>query len=220
MNKVFQQRVIKVLEQLSVQYPNPKTELTYVNPYELLMAVILSAQCTDVRVNQTTPALFKHFPTAASMAKARPSEVEAIIKSCGFFRAKTKAMIGCCQQIVERFGGIVPHTLEELVTLPGVGRKTASVVLNQAFDIPAIAVDTHVGRVANRLGWAHSDDPFKVEMELRELVPQEHWTNINGTLILHGRRCCQARKPRCFECSVAKLCPFEPKTLNATTAKR
>lgn len=194
----------KILEK---HYPNPKTELTYDGPFQLLAAVILSAQCTDARVNQVTPVLFKRFPTAKKMMQGPASELEKIIHSCGFYRAKTKSLMSMSKDIVEKFGGDIPDTLEELVQLAGVGRKTASVVLNQAFDKPAIAVDTHVLRVSQRLGWAKTKTPEKIEMELRELLPENLWAAVNGTLILHGRKLCKARKPLCTECPVRKRCP-------------
>ncbi len=197
-----------VFEALSALYPDIETELTYRNPFELLVAVILSAQCTDVRVNLTTPALFAKYPTPAKLAAAKPAEVEKLIHSCGFYRAKTKNIIACARSLVENFGGEVPKTLEELITLGGVGRKTASVVLNQAHGLPAIAVDTHVKRVANRLGWAHCEDPVKIEWQLRELLPENLWATVNGLFIFHGRRLCKSRKPLCAECPVTTHCAF------------
>jgi endonuclease-3 len=202
--EVFE-RVFRVLR---MRYPDWKTELFYENPFQLLVAVILSAQCTDERVNKTTPALFRRFPTAEFLAKAKTSDVERLIHSCGFFRMKAKAIIGVAMQLMECFRGEVPRTIEELITLPGVGRKTASVVLNQAFGLPAIAVDTHVKRVSRRLGWAKSEDPQKIEFELRAAISERHWAQINGMLILHGRRVCKARKPLCMDCCVKNDCPY------------
>lgn len=203
----------RVFELLSDFYGDPQTELTYQNPYQLLIAVILSAQCTDARVNLTTPALFKRFPTPQSLARAKPGEVEKIIHSCGFYRMKTKSIISTSKDLVERFDGKVPNTLEELTSLHGVGRKTASVVLNQAFDLPAIAVDTHVKRVSNRLGWAHSENPDVIERQLMELLPKSLWASVNGLLILHGRRICKARKPNCPECPISKYCDYYQRSL-------
>lgn len=212
----------KVFKQLTDLYGEAKTELTYEDPFQLLVAVILSAQCTDERVNLTTPALFARFPTADRLAKASLPEVEKLIHSCGFYRAKAKAITQTARDLVEKFNGRVPHTLEELTTLRGVGRKTASVVMNQAFDLPAIAVDTHVSRVSQRLGWASHTDPVKIEMQLRDLIPMPLWAKVNGLLILHGRRICKARKPLCNECPVNHACmyfqsglaeePLSPKT--------
>lgn len=204
-------QVTDIIEQFKEHYPEPKTELTYEGPFQLLVAVVLSAQCTDVRVNQVTPALFAKYPTAEKLARAKQKDVEKIIHSCGFYRAKARNIISAATDIVKKFGGQVPQTLEELITLGGVGRKTASVVLNQAFDEPAIAVDTHVNRVANRLGWASEDDPVKVEFQLRELLPKEVWSVVNGMLILHGRRLCKARKPLCEKCFLQTTCPYAQK---------
>lgn len=197
-----------VFLQLSKLYPDTRTELTYRNEWELIVAVILSAQCTDKRVNLTTPALFARFPTPESLAAAKPREVEKLIHSCGFYRQKTKSIQSASADLVEKFGGKLPRTIEELTQLRGVGRKTASVVLNQAFGIPAIAVDTHVKRVSLRLGWATHPDPEKIEFELRELLPEKYWAQVNGMLILHGRRVCNSRKPECHRCPVSSYCVF------------
>ncbi len=205
---VSQSDIQKVFEILSGEYGSAKTELTYDSPFQLIIAVILSAQCTDARVNMTTPALFAKYPTAKDLAKANQKDVEKIIHSCGFYRAKAKNIISCAKSIVEKFGGEVPRTLEELITLGGVGRKTASVVLNQAFGLPAIAVDTHVKRVSNLLGWASSEDPVKIEFELRDLLPQGLWSDVNGLLILHGRKICKARKPACPDCPISAYCSY------------
>lgn len=195
-----------VMKTLLERYGTFETELQYDNPFQLLISVILSAQTTDQRVNSVTPVLFADFPTPQTMAEAELPELEAIIRPTGFFRQKAKMIRGTAKSLVENFGGRVPETLDELITLSGVGRKTASVVLNQVFDVPAIAVDTHVRRVALRLGWASSYDPEKIELELKALVPKELWSAINGLLILHGRRLCGARKPLCEECPVRKHC--------------
>jgi endonuclease-3 len=206
--KPDQNEVLQVFEHLSGAYPNAKTELTYEDPFQLLVAVILSAQCTDARVNKTTPELFRHYPSPQAMAEAPLPKLEALIKSCGFYRMKAKSIQGAARDLIERFQGEVPRRMEDLVTLAGVGRKTASVVLNQAFDLPAIAVDTHVNRVANRLGWAHSPKPEKVEEQLKALIPMELWSQVNGLLILHGRRLCKARKPACDQCMIRQWCVF------------
>jgi endonuclease III len=212
--------VLDVFTRLKKEYPDAKTELTYESPFQLLVAVILSAQCTDQRVNLTTPALFKRFPTPKALAKATQSEVETLVKSCGFYRMKAKAIIKTAKDLTEHFNGNVPGTLEELVTLSGVGRKTASVVLNQAFDVPAIAVDTHVKRVSHRLGWSHTSDAVKIEHELRDLIPIQHWSEVNGLLILHGRRICKARKPLCLECPVNHACVFFKTEFKASDRSR
>lgn len=198
---------LKIFDVLKEDYPNPRTELFFQDPFQLLIAVILSAQCTDERVNSVTPNLFRLFPTPQKLAKAESKEVEKIIHSCGFYKNKTKAIIHTSQNLVSRFGGKVPETMDELTSLSGVGRKTASVILNQAFDKPAIAVDTHVARVSFRLGWTKSKNPEIIERDLKKLLPENLWALVNGTLILHGRRICKARKPLCSECRISKFCP-------------
>jgi endonuclease-3 len=195
-----------VMQTLLDRYGTFETELHYRNPFELLVAVILSAQTTDERVNQVTPALFAAYPTPERLAEAPLPELEAIVRPTGFFRQKAKRIRATARSLVDRFGGVVPSNIDDLVTLPGVGRKTASVVLNQAFDVPAIAVDTHVRRVALRLGWAKAYDPETIEQELMATVPRELWSAINGLLILHGRRLCSARKPLCPECPIREHC--------------
>lgn len=207
-NRPSGESVSRVLQALHMVYPGARTELKYEDPFQLLVSVILSAQCTDDRVNQVTPILFAKYPGPSELGSAKSQDVEKIIHSCGFFRVKAKSIIGASQSLVEKFNGEVPKTLEDLVTLRGVGRKTASVVLNQAFDIAAIAVDTHVKRVSCRLGWASSSDPTKIEFELRELIPMNLWIQVNSLLILHGRRICKARKPLCERCSVTEDCFF------------
>lgn len=204
---VSRDSALKVFSILEQDYPNPKTELYYEDPFQLLIAVILSAQCTDARVNSVTPELFKRFPTAATLAKAPAKEVETLIHSCGFYKNKTKAIIQTSKSLIEKFDGTVPDSMEELISLAGVGRKTASVILNQAFDKPAIAVDTHVARVSFRLGWTKSKNPLIIERDLRQLLPEPLWALVNGTLILHGRRVCKARKPVCSQCRIASFCP-------------
>jgi endonuclease III len=189
-------------------YPDAHTELTFKNPLELLIATILSAQCTDKRVNLVTPALFKKYRTAKDYATAPPAELEKAIRSTGFFRSKTKSIRGATSKIVEKFAGQVPSTMEELRELPGVGRKTANVMLGNAFGKnEGIVVDTHVIRLSQRLGLTKKKDAVKIELDLMKLVPREHWTNWSHWLIWHGRRRCYARRPDCFNCEVFKLCP-------------
>jgi endonuclease-3 len=192
---------------LAERYPDAHCELDFSTPLELLVATILSAQSTDKRVNLTTPALFARFRTAADYAGADRAELEEMIKSTGFFRAKTDALIKLGARLVADFGGEVPNRLDQLVTLPGVGRKTANVVLGNAFDIPGITVDTHVGRLAGRFGWTASDDPLVIERDLAALFPRKDWTMLSHRVIFHGRRTCHARKPACGACPVAALCP-------------
>jgi endonuclease-3 len=192
---------------LTETYPDIHCELDFKNPLELIVAVVLSAQCTDKRVNQLTPALFKKYKTAADYAKASLPEIEEFIYSAGFHHAKARHLKGLGSRIVEEFDGKVPATLEELITLPGVGRKTANVVLGHAFNIPGITVDTHFGRLSRRFEWTTSEDPVKVEHEVGELIPQKEWTNLSQRMIWHGRRICHSRKPACGACPVAKMCP-------------
>jgi endonuclease III len=212
--------VLGVMAQLSQLYPNHSTELSFEGPFQLLAAVILSAQCTDERVNQTTPALFAAFPTPAAMAEAEESELEKLVYPCGFYRMKARALKEMATSIEENFQGKVPETMEGLVSLRGVGRKTASVVLNQAFGHPAIAVDTHVKRVAKRLGWTHHEDPVKIESDLKGLLPSEHWGSVNGLLIHHGRRSCKARKTLCVTCPLQTGCAFFQASKTSATMKR
>jgi len=189
-------------------YPDAHTELNFKNPLELLIATILSAQCTDKRVNMVTPALFKKYRTAKDYARASQSELEKAIKSTGFFRSKTKSIRGATSAIVEKFGGKVPSTMEKLCELPGVGRKTANVVLGNAFGKnEGIVVDTHVMRLSQRLGLTKQIDPVKIEFGLMKLVPRQHWTNWSHWLIWHGRRRCYARRPDCVNCEIFHLCP-------------
>jgi endonuclease III len=200
-------RAAAVLDGLRDLYPDAKTELDFVTPFQLVIATLLSAQATDVSVNAATPALFARYPTAEAMAAATPEEVEPFIKTIGLYRNKAKHAVAAARLIETRFGGEVPRTAEELVTLPGVGRKTANVVVANAYGIPAIAVDTHVGRLARRLGFSRHEDPDKVELDLQKLFPPEQWVFVHHALILHGRRVCLARKPACERCAVAALCP-------------
>ena len=196
-----------IYRQLSKNYPNVKCELDYKNAFQLLVATVLSAQCTDKRVNQTTPALFKKYPNPQKMAKADLKDIQSLVKSTGFFRAKAKNIKGLSNKIMEEFNGMVPSNLEDLITLPGVGRKTANVVLGHAFGIPGITVDTHFGRLSRRFGWSKQNNPVKVEFEVGELIPQKEWTNLSQRMIWHGRRVCHSRKPACGACALAKLCP-------------
>jgi endonuclease-3 len=192
---------------LTKTYPNVRCELDYKNPYQLLVATVLSAQCTDKRVNQTTPALFKRYGSIRKMAAADLKELEQLVKSTGFFRAKAKNIKKLSKKIIHDFKGVVPNNLEDLITLPGVGRKTANVVLGHAFGTPGITVDTHFGRLSRRFGWSKQKDPVKVEFEVSELIARNEWTNLSQRMIWHGRRVCHSRKPACGACSLAKLCP-------------
>lgn len=196
-----------IYQRLVKTYPKAHCELNFESPLQLLAATILSAQCTDDRVNMVTPALFAKYPTAADLASANQTELETVIKSTGFYRNKAKSLIGLGQALVTRFGGEVPRTLEELVTLPGVGRKTANVVLGNAFDTPGITVDTHVGRLSRRFGWSKHTDPEKVEQDIMNLFAPKYWTQLSQVMIWHGRRRCHARKPACGACPIDDLCP-------------
>jgi endonuclease III len=196
-----------VAKLLAKEYPDADCELDFRNAYELLVATILSAQCTDIRVNQVTPTLFANYPDAVSLAAADRAALEDLIRSTGFFRQKAQSLQGMAQRVCTHFGGQIPGSLKELVTLPGVGRKTANVVLGYAFDIPGITVDTHVGRVARRLGWTTATNPDRVEAELMELWPRRDWTILSQRLIWHGRRTCFARRPACERCPLVHLCP-------------
>lgn len=203
----FKQRTRRLQRGLAKLYPDAHCALHFNNPLQLLIATILSAQCTDVRVNMVTPALFAHYPDARTLAEADSAELETMIQSTGFFRNKAKSIKGCCKAIVEKHGGQVPETMEELVPLPGIGRKTANVILGNAFGVPGIVVDTHVGRLARRMGMTKHDDPEKVERDLMKVVPKKDWTMFSHQMIFHGRQVCQARKPNCEGCSLAKDCP-------------
>ncbi len=200
-------RARKINRELAQLYPDAHTELDFSNPLELSVATILSAQCTDKRVNEVTPAVFAKFRTAANYAAADRAELEEMIRPTGFYRNKTNSLIKLGQMLVERFDGEVPHTLEELVTLPGFGRKTANVVLGNAFGIPGITVDTHFGRLVRRWHWTDSTDPVKVEHEVGALFPKREWTILSHRVIWHGRRVCHARKPACGACALARWCP-------------
>ncbi|MDA8309525.1 MAG: endonuclease III [Actinomycetota bacterium] len=199
-----------VTSRLAAEYPGSAKELCalrHENPFQLLVATILSAQTTDVRVNLVTPALFAAYPDAASLAHADPEKLEELIRSTGFFRAKARSLLGMAQALVERFGGEVPAEMDDLVTLPGVGRKTANVVLSVAFGKPGFAVDTHVARLSRRLGFTTSSDPDVIERDVDALVPPEEWGTLSLRLILHGRAVCLARAPRCGTCVLADVCP-------------
>jgi len=200
-------RVQAILEGLRELYPDARCALDFTTPLQLLIATILSAQCTDERVNKVTPELFATYPDAAAFAAADPTALEQAIHSTGFFRNKAKSIREACADIVQKFGGEVPRTLEELTALRGAGRKTANVVLGNAFGIPGVVVDTHVARLSQRLGLTNQKDPVKIEHALMKVVPRERWTLFSHWLILHGRETCNARKPRCSECALAPDCP-------------
>ncbi len=200
-------RARRIDRTLAEMYPDAHTELNFSSPLELLVATILSAQTTDKRVNMTTPTLFARYPTAADYAAADRDELEKIIQSTGFYHAKANSLIGLGRALCDRFGGEVPPRLGDLVTLPGVGRKTANVVLGNAFGIPGITVDTHFGRLARRFGWTASTDPVKIEAEVATLIPRRDWTDLSQRMIWHGRRVCHARRPACGACGLARLCP-------------
>jgi endonuclease-3 len=208
----------RIIHQLFTQHPNADTELHYSNPYELLVATILSAQCTDERVNQVTPALFRGYPNARALARATTDELEPQIQSTGFFRAKSRSLLGMSTEVVERHSGEIPKTMEELTALPGVGRKTANVVLGHALGVPGLPVDRHVLRVSNRIGIAKSDDPVIVEQQLNAALPPEEWTQASDTLILHGRRICKPR-PLCDRCVVRSDCNYYEATQRAAVRR-
>ena len=202
-------RAPELLERLGALYPHATCSLDWRTPYELLVATMLSAQCTDARVNLVTPALFERFPDAAAAAAVEPAEVEPYVQSTGFFRNKAKAIVGASRLLMERHGGEVPRTMEELLVLPGVARKTASVVLAWCFGINAgVTVDTHVSRLAQRLKLSRHSEPRRIEPDLMKLVPQAHWQDLSIRLIFHGRAVCTARSPRCGSCPIADLCPM------------
>jgi endonuclease-3 len=200
-------RARRINRELTAAYPDAHCELDFTTPLELLVATVLSAQTTDKRVNEVTPVVFAKYRTAADYAAADRAELEDIIRSTGFFRAKTNSLINLGQALCDRYGGEVPAKLADLVTLPGVGRKTANVVLGNAFGVPGITVDTHFGRLSRRFGWTAEDDPVKVEHEVGALIPRKEWTMLSHRLIWHGRRVCHARRPACGACPVARWCP-------------
>ena len=207
-------RVAQILQKLDEAYPNAACELKHDNAFQLLISTILSAQCTDVRVNQVAETLYKKYPDAQAFAYATPSELEQDIRPTGFFRNKTKSVIGASKAILEKFGGQVPRTMEEILTLPGVARKTGNVVLGTAYGIASgVVVDTHVLRLSNRLDLSHNEDPKKVEADLMTILPREKWIQFSHQMIWHGRRVCHARKPRCIECNMESLCYAKDKTI-------
>ena len=210
-------RVKEIIKILSKEIPDSRIALRSSNPLELLIATILSAQCTDIKVNQVTVDLFKKYRSAKDYAESNLAKLEEEIRPTGFYRNKAKSLQKCGQELVKRFNGEVPKTLEELVTLPGVGRKTANVILGNAFRIPGIVVDTHVHRVSQRIGLTKNDDPVKIEFDLMEIAPKEEWTHFSNLLVWHGRRTCAAKKPLCGTCPIGNLCDYGSKILN--TAK-
>ncbi|MEG0251454.1 MAG: endonuclease III [Christensenellaceae bacterium] len=201
----------EIIKRLRTEYVGVKSALDFKSAYQLLVATILAAQCTDVRVNIVTKELFLKYPSPKELSIASAAEVEGYIKTCGLYKNKAKNLVACAQKLMSDFGGEVPHTREELTTLAGVGRKTANVVLSNAFGIPAFAVDTHVKRVSNRLGFAHSDNPDKVEEELTKIFKREDWADAHHWLIWHGRKICKAQKPLCEQCCVKEVCPYYKK---------
>ena len=203
-----QEQVNEIVRLLLAEYPLADCTLDWKKDYELLFSVRLAAQCTDERVNQVTPALFARFPTLEAFAEADVAEVEEYVHSCGFFRAKARDIVACANVLLEKHGGQLPRTMEELTALPGVGRKTANVVLSVGFGHQRIAVDTHVFRVANRIGLVHEKDVLKTELSLMECIPEERWSRTHHSLIFHGRQCCDARKPKCDECPINTLCEY------------
>ena len=200
-------RVLEIVKRLRKAIPDAKIALRFKNPLELLVATILSAQCTDQRVNMVTESLFKKYKTTSDYARANLKTFEKEIHSTGFYKAKAKSIIGCAKELVRRFDGKAPNRMEDLVTLPGVGRKTANVILGNAFDVPGIVVDTHMKRVAFRLGFTGETDPDKIEFELNKIVPEKDWIEFSHLIIWHGRLSCFARKPKCADCAVNSLCP-------------
>jgi endonuclease III len=202
-----QARARKILDLLAGAYPDAKCALNFADPFQLLVATILSAQCTDERVNMVTPALFKKYPTARELSRARTPSLEKEIRSTGFFRAKSRSLLGMARGLVEQHGGQVPDDREALMALPGIGLKTANVVLGNAFGVPGLTVDTHLGRLVRRFGWTAEEDPVKVESEVAELVPKKEWTDFSHRVIFHGRRVCHAKKAACGACGLARWCP-------------
>jgi endonuclease-3 len=200
-------RAAAIAARLAVAYPGVDCPLTHRNTFELLIAVILSAQCTDAAVNKATPALFQRYPTPQALSRAPTADIEALIRTLGLFRAKAKSLKRCAEQLVQQFGGEVPSAMEDLTTLAGVGRKTANVIRGHAFDFPGIAVDTHCKRLARRLGFTRAVDPAKIERDLSRILPPKEWTGFSHRLILHGRAICHARKPSCSKCDLNSLCP-------------
>jgi endonuclease-3 len=212
------EKVPHILALLDRYYPEAHVTLNFTNPLELLVATVLSAQCTDVRVNQVTPALFKRYPTAKDYAAAPLAELEDMIRPTGFYHNKAKSLKALCQALVEGYGGEVPASLEELVKLPGVGRKTANVILGNAFGVPGIVVDTHLGRVAQRLGLTREKDPVKIEFDLMALIPKDRWVKFSHQMIWHGRQICESRRPKCAQCPLLPHCDAGPKFLKGSKA--
>ena len=213
-NDELRTRACEIAARLARDIPEVKTPLVHRNPFELLMATILSAQCTDEQVNRVTPALFARYPNAASLARAPLKSIEKMIRSLGLFRGKARALKEASRKLLEQHGGEVPATMTELRRLKGVGRKTANVILGHAFGIPGVVVDTHVKRVSRRLGLTGESDPDNIERDLMKILPEEQWTSFSHRLILHGRRTCHARKPRCPECPIDDLCPSNASVLS------
>lgn len=212
--KTDPKRVAAILKGLDEAYPNAVCELNHENAFQLLVATILSAQCTDVRVNQVTATLFKKYPTPEAFAHANPSELEQDIRPTGFFRNKTKSVMGASRAILERFGGEVPRTMAEMLTIPGAARKTSNVVLGTAYGIASgVVVDTHVMRLSNRLDLSHNEDPKKIEQDLIKILPQDRWISFSHQLIWHGRRVCYARNPKCVDCNLESICTSKDKTI-------
>jgi endonuclease III len=200
-------RARKMAKILAETHPDAHCELDFTTPLELAVATVLSAQTTDVRVNQVTPTLFKLYPTAADYAAADRTALEELLRPTGFFRAKTDSVMKLGQALVEKYDGVLPNRLDQLVALPGIGRKTANVILGNAFDVPGITVDTHFRRLTNRFGWVHEEDPVKIEFQVADLIEKRDWTMLSHRVIFHGRRVCHARKPACGACTLAALCP-------------
>ncbi len=204
------QRAAAILDGLEREYPQAGIQLDHVDPVQLMVAVILSAQCTDARVNLVTPGLFERYPDLHAFADADPDALEDEIRSCGLGRSKARSIVGSSRALLERFGGELPRERDALMSLPGIGRKSANVILSNAFGVPAFAVDTHVGRLARRLGLSREQDPTRVERDLTARIDRERWSRGHHQLIWHGRRCCYARNPECDRCVVAELCPSAP----------
>ncbi len=216
--RLNQKRVREIIKILSKAIPDSSIALKFSNPFELLIATILSAQCTGMKVNQVTADLFGKYHSPRDYAEVDSKELEEDIRPTGFYRNKAKSIQKCCQELVDRFGGKVPQTLEDLVTLPGVGRKTANVILGNAFGVPGIVVDTHVQRVSQRIGLTKNDDPVKIEFDLMEIVPKEAWTHFSNLLIWHGRKTCVARNPLCEICPIRKHCDYGSKRSSRSQA--
>lgn len=209
------ERAARILSFLNTRYPQVQTQLLYRNPFELLVATILSAQCTDNQVNRVTPELFKRMRRPGDFAAASAAEIEGLVRPTGFYRNKARNIKACCEALLERHGGRVPRTLAELVALPGVGRKTANVVLGAAFDTPGVVVDTHVARISRRLALTRHHDPKKIELDLMRVIPKKEWSDFSLRLIFFGRETCTARKPKCPDCPLNPICPYLHKTTAA-----